>query len=122
MPCLEHEIVILDRKDCRRSERRAGMANSTYLCLAHGDALVHDIANRARFLSHSEFGFARLFPLCVNLCINGPLLRKQIIRVLLCLRRRGPLMHRSEEHTSELQSHSDLVCRLLLEQKKEPTQ
>src|SRR5476649_1471423 len=28
------------------------------------------------------------------------------------------LMQRSEEHTSELQSHSDLVCRLLLEKKK----
>src|SRR5947207_11321898 len=29
----------------------------------------------------------------------------------------GNLYLRSEEHTSELQSHSDLVCRLLLEQK-----
>src|SRR5437588_3429086 len=29
---------------------------------------------------------------------------------------KGPA--RSEEHTSELQSHSDLVCRLLLEKKK----
>src|SRR5436190_9384422 len=29
----------------------------------------------------------------------------------------GPVL-RSEEHTSELQSHSDLVCRLLLEKKK----
>src|SRR5437588_8316019 len=28
---------------------------------------------------------------------------------------------RSEEHTSELQSHSDLVCRLLLEKKKKQT-
>src|SRR5436190_17654978 len=28
------------------------------------------------------------------------------------------LQRRSEEHTSELQSHSDLVCRLLLEKKK----
>src|SRR5438034_5582392 len=28
------------------------------------------------------------------------------------------LVIRSEEHTSELQSHSDLVCRLLLEKKK----
>src|SRR5436190_17063921 len=28
------------------------------------------------------------------------------------------LCERSEEHTSELQSHSDLVCRLLLEKKK----
>src|SRR5438132_3354744 len=27
-------------------------------------------------------------------------------------------LFRSEEHTSELQSHSDLVCRLLLEKKK----
>src|SRR5438132_1993450 len=32
----------------------------------------------------------------------------------------GPGTLRSEEHTSELQSHSDLVCRLLLE-KKNPT-
>src|SRR5438034_2517380 len=29
---------------------------------------------------------------------------------------------RSEEHTSELQSHSDLVCRLLLEKKKHRTE
>src|SRR2546421_7027301 len=29
---------------------------------------------------------------------------------------------RSEEHTSELQSRSDLVCRLLLEKKKQKTQ
>src|SRR5260221_8660260 len=31
------------------------------------------------------------------------------------------IMYRSEEHTSELQSHSDLVCRLLLEKKKKYT-
>src|SRR5438034_5613751 len=30
----------------------------------------------------------------------------------------GRVQQRSEEHTSELQSHSDLVCRLLLEKKK----
>src|SRR5438132_13194132 len=30
----------------------------------------------------------------------------------------GASQGRSEEHTSELQSHSDLVCRLLLEKKK----
>ena len=28
------------------------------------------------------------------------------------------ILYRSEEHTSELQSHSELVCRLLLEKKK----
>src|SRR5260221_8635835 len=32
-----------------------------------------------------------------------------------------PQSGRSEEHTSELQSHSDLVCRLLLEKKKTET-
>src|SRR5437588_3812681 len=31
---------------------------------------------------------------------------------------RHRVVRRSEEHTSELQSHSDLVCRLLLEKKK----
>src|SRR2546421_1221649 len=40
-----------------------------------------------------------------------PLLRLGVARVRL----RGA---RSEEHTSELQSRSDLVCRLLLEKKK----
>src|SRR5438477_9172037 len=32
-----------------------------------------------------------------------------------------PARMRSEEHTSELQSHVNLVCRLLLEKKKKPT-
>src|SRR5260221_2331459 len=38
--------------------------------------------------------------------------------------RRGALERRfrSEEHTSELQSHSDLVCRLLLDKKTERSQ
>src|SRR5437773_5922538 len=34
------------------------------------------------------------------------------------VRRRDDGRDRSEEHTSELQSHHDLVCRLLLEKKK----
>src|SRR5438034_6556976 len=40
-------------------------------------------------------------------------------RLLLKLRLvSAEAIFRSEEHTSELQSHSDLVCRLLLEKKK----
>src|SRR5206468_7027088 len=44
-----------------------------------------------------------------------PLTRTSKLRLgcLLCA------LSRSEEHTSELQSRSDLVCRLLLEKKKE---
>src|SRR2546422_6137128 len=34
----------------------------------------------------------------------------------------APISSRSEEHTSELQSRLHLVCRLLLEKKKKPTQ
>src|SRR5438105_15351839 len=37
------------------------------------------------------------------------------------LDRYGHLISRSEEHTSELQSRVDLVCRLLLEKKKNTT-
>src|SRR5437773_10494196 len=36
----------------------------------------------------------------------------------LCRGASGARSWRSEEHTSELQSHHDLVCRLLLEKKK----
>src|SRR5215467_16377022 len=35
-----------------------------------------------------------------------------------CDRRRNQVQRRSEEHTSELQSPCNLVCRLLLEKKK----
>src|SRR5260370_15789816 len=38
-----------------------------------------------------------------------------------CLATIGAPSPRSEEHTSELQSHLNLVCRLLLEKKKKPT-
>src|SRR5260370_7148914 len=40
------------------------------------------------------------------------------VRRLLAFLRRGGHGGRSEEHTSELQSHLNLVCRLLLEKKK----
>src|SRR5438034_2492385 len=39
-----------------------------------------------------------------------------------CASRSNAKFPRSEEHTSELQSHSDLVCRLLLEKKKKETE
>src|SRR5205085_11976614 len=41
--------------------------------------------------------------------------------VNICRRHRVPMIPRSEEHTSELQSQSNLVCRLLLEKKKKTT-
>src|SRR5437588_3830170 len=44
--------------------------------------------------------------------------RRALIQGLLQFRLQAAQRDRSEEHTSELQSHSDLVCRLLLEKKK----
>src|SRR5437588_9102888 len=41
---------------------------------------------------------------------------------MMMLAAAGNTSPRSEEHTSELQSHSDLVCRLLLEKKKTKSQ
>src|SRR2546430_13621238 len=46
----------------------------------------------------------------------GALLRAD--EALRARREDAPLCERSEEHTSELQSQSNLVCRLLLEKKK----
>src|SRR5699024_11821450 len=41
------------------------------------------------------------------------------VRDLLHTRFENTEIHRSEEHTSELQSRFDIVCRLLLEKKKQ---
>src|SRR2546430_8757970 len=46
----------------------------------------------------------------------------EVRRLLLQAPRVGDHEIRSEEHTSELQSQSNLVCRLLLEKKKKPNQ
>src|SRR5260370_13922680 len=47
---------------------------------------------------------------CGQRSLHGLLLDTKILR--------GFIKKRSEEHTSELQSHLNLVCRLLLEKKK----
>src|SRR5438034_9877588 len=44
--------------------------------------------------------------------------KKTIVMTTHYIEEAERLCDRSEEHTSELQSHSDLVCRLLLEKKK----
>src|SRR5437588_7793946 len=47
-----------------------------------------------------------------------PVVSRGPIEAVLHVVYRPATYNRSEEHTSELQSHSDLVCRLLLEKKK----
>src|SRR2546430_11240584 len=48
-------------------------------------------------------------------------LRRRVAEDVLANRHVAPRQIRSEEHTSELQSQSNLVCRLLLEKKKKST-
>src|SRR5204862_8332871 len=51
--------------------------------------------------------------------LRAPPSRGRVNSPGLCIRRHSlPGIRRSEEHTSELQSRRDLVCRLLLEKKK----
>src|SRR5262245_64601596 len=50
---------------------------------------------------------------CVSLCLSFPLC------LIMSFVLPDPSIVRSEEHTSELQSLRHLVCRLLLEKKKE---
>ena len=61
----------------------------------------------------SAISFAKMLGLLLALCMGS------YECWMMMLGRRGmdvmKLARRSEEHTSELQSHSDLVCRLLLE-------
>src|SRR2546430_3675429 len=51
--------------------------------------------------------------------VSNPATR--LFAALLLLPHLSPIRARSEEHTSELQSQSNLVCRLLLEKKKAPS-
>src|SRR5436190_11235879 len=52
------------------------------------------------------------------ICANAPETRLAIASAIGLVTAPMAEAIRSEEHTSELQSHSDLVCRLLLEKKK----
>src|SRR2546421_5590894 len=56
----------------------------------------------------------------IRLTGGEPMMRRDIEIIISKLSALKPRL-RSEEHTSELQSRSDLVCRLLLEKKKKKT-
>src|SRR5690242_21410066 len=60
--------------------------------------------------------FRSSLPVCLPVSVLLPPASGQ--RVLRAPRLPGASDTRSEEHTSELQSHVNLVCRLLLEKKK----
>src|SRR5260221_9219992 len=81
------------------------MASFSISLSASRSSLPATCRSRAR---RSSLGRIRL-PICSARKGGGRIIRARLV---------AP--ERSEEHTSELQSHSDLVCRLLLEKKKKP--
>src|SRR3989475_7213149 len=72
------------------------------------------------FLMNFEAVFVRLQPLQHARVIALVARAHRFLLRQVLLRLRQELL-RSEEHTSELQSQSNLVCRLLLEKKKKKT-
>ena len=80
----------------------------------------HDMACEQTLQSHAPENFAYLWVLGVHPEAKGQGLGKRVLRSAMeAMRRRGySSCFRSEEHTSELQSLTNLVCRLLLEKKK----
>src|SRR5207249_9050580 len=76
-----------------------------------------DLRLRLRLARPGSTGSPRL-----RLRLARPLSRGSTIPPAESGERRGGAPVRSEEHTSELQSRFDLVCRLLLEKKKKKTE
>src|SRR2546430_540755 len=76
------------------------------------DELLRELLTRPEF--QKEMGTAELHYLLGRYCAAWE--RKNKLKDVSVLRSTCP---RSEEHTSELQSQSNLVCRLLLEKKKD---
>src|SRR5437588_6826651 len=57
-------------------------------------------------------------PVCAQTAATGQIVGTVTDQLASASDGKPAAAERSEEHTSELQSHSDLVCRLLLEKKK----
>src|SRR5205085_11369479 len=79
-----------------RLPRRSTLFPYTTLFRSNGNCLQNK--------THSNHLYIVLVPACIYCCRNGVVVHR---------------FERSEEHTSELQSQSNLVCRLLLEKKKD---
>src|SRR5690242_20797576 len=65
--------------------------------------------DRFAYRANVEDGICAHWPLSIEVRVSGSFECQHVISLNY---------HRSEEHTSELQSHVNLVCRLLLEKKK----
>src|SRR5882762_11387446 len=97
--------------------RRAAIRVLGSGCFSHFGVLAPERNNSAQFTPASKAGL--LVEGTVRLVLQGVgHMGRRKYKSLLAVRPVEVPRTRSEEHTSELQSHLNLVCRLLLEKKK----
>src|SRR5688572_31751861 len=81
------------------------------------DSLCADVVtSEGKSLRFERVGFNSFGANATNVVVSEA--AGLVPRIASCESVSFPNFHRSEEHTSELQSQSNLVCRLLLEKKK----
>src|SRR5437588_6900867 len=115
VPLMGHVIVVVEENNDYSSV--IGSSSMPYL---NGLAQQYALATKYYAVTHPSIG--NYFMMTVGKVVtnddsySGVVSDDNIIRRLIAAEKTWK--SRSEEHTSELQSHSDLVCRLLLEKKK----
>src|SRR5207302_3417069 len=101
----------------RRRHTRFSRDWSSDVCSSdlHQFSLPVLVERRGHFFCSQRFAFKRLYD-----DANRQSILPAELQIALIVRRNGHdgACPRSEEHTSELQSRENLVCRLLLEKKK----
>src|SRR5688572_31884833 len=88
-----------------------------YTTLFRSDSLTHHFASREPGETPVAFAKRMVGSAAAVYANDDPVLRACAVARNTDVQIRE-MMDRSEEHTSELQSQSNLVCRLLLEKKK----
>src|SRR5574343_2005783 len=77
------------------------------------------VASRVFFFFFNDTATTEIYTLSVHDALPISKLNRNSVNLIFCVQSGETVNeYRSEEHTSELQSHHDIVCRLLLEKKK----
>src|SRR5256886_9068112 len=113
----KHDRLLRVLADAENARRRAQREREEFVKYAN-ESLLRDLIPALDNLDRA-LDAARAAGTAANLVEGVELTQRELLKVL---ERAGVTRYsavgRSEEHTSELQSQSNLVCRLLLEKKK----
>src|SRR5690242_21459975 len=108
-------------EEARRRARRR-LPRSVYMALVAGSEKGVTLKDNLAAFSELRFAPPRIANLPAARDLATSVLGQDIALPVIASPTGVQAVHpRSEEHTSELQSHVNLVCRLLLEKKKQKT-